>query len=88
MAVSATCLFDPTHGTNVYDFSLCIFTSVGEHGQSVMLAFAVIKSQSVEYFLWAFKCFHACFKVSPFSIFTDRDANIVTALAKLRGEGA
>ena len=79
-----TVLFDPTASTNRYRLKLCPFTTVSPSGQTVVLAYVLIHSESLVMFEWAFKCFVKVFKVEPLAFFTDGDANIARALDSIR----
>ena len=52
-------LFDPTHGSNKYKMKLCCFTTIGISGQTVILAYSLIKYEDVVHIEWSFRCFHA-----------------------------
>ena len=83
-----TVLFDPTHGTNVYDWKLCLFTVIGGTGKTVIVALAVLSSESKAQFQWAFTCFQRVFITPPIAVFTDRDPNLLTVLAAFMVPGA
>ena len=74
-------MFDPTHGTDIYRMKVCSFTTIDEHGHTVILAFALLASESEDMFSWAFKCFGDVFPLPPSAIFTDSDPGIARALA-------
>ena len=76
-------LFDPTWGTNKQGYKLCCFTTVGSTGQTEVVAFVLLKSESLLMFEWAFRSFASVFKVGPASIFTDGDANLATAITMM-----
>ena len=80
-------LFDVTWGTNRSGMKLGCFTTVGKSGHTVILAFALLDSESVSAFQWAFKCFATHFKRAPSTIFTDEGATILTAVATMQDEG-
>ena len=77
-------LFDPTHGTNRYRWQLCLLTTVSTSGKTVILAWCVLQHAGVNDFEWAFLCFASCVHVPPAIVFTDRDANLETALNRMR----
>ena len=80
-------LFDPTHSTNRYGMKLCFFVTVGCSGQSVVLAFCLIKHEDVNDILWAFRKFAEVFRFPPATLFTDGDAAISAAFAAMRDCG-
>ena len=79
-----TVLFDPTASTNRYRLKLCPFTTVSPSGQTVVIAYALIDSESEAMFEWVFRCFITVFKVPPLAFFTDGDPNIARALGTIR----
>ena len=56
-------LFDPTHSTNRYGLKLCFFVTVGGTGQTVVLAFALIKHENIADISWAFRKFAEIFRL-------------------------
>jgi hypothetical protein len=80
-------LFDPTHGTNRYKMKLCSFTTVDETGQTVVLATALLSSESCAQFDWAFMCFHETFRLAPTVLFTDRDPQLDDAFVRMASRG-
>ena len=80
-------LFDPTHSTNRYGLKLCFFTSVGANGQTVVLAFCVIKHESIADIQWAFRMFHNIFRAAPSVLMTDGDAAIAGAFDECSQSG-
>lgn len=75
-------LFDPTWGSNKFNLKLCCFTTTGSTGKTVILAFAILGSESEEMFEWAFRCFHDTFNVAPVCLFSDGDQAIAKAMEK------
>ena len=69
-------LFDPTHSTNRYGLKLCFFVTVGGTGQTVVLAFALIKHENIADISWAFRKFAEIFRIKPATLFTDGDTAI------------
>ena len=45
-----TILFDPTHGTNLYKWFLCMFVTPNREGQTVILAYCYLAAQSADLF--------------------------------------
>jgi hypothetical protein len=80
-------LFDPTHGTNRYGMKLCCFTTVGPTGQTVILAFALIKFEDKADIEWAFRCFAETFKTPPFAVYTDGAGAIESAFEEVAKPG-
>ena len=78
--VNNVLLFDPTWGTNCYGLKLCCFTTVIGTGQTVILAMAILDSESEKNFEWAFRCFAEAFLVAPAVIFTDGCDKIARAI--------
>ena len=76
-------LFDPTWGTNREGFKLCMFITVGSTGASECIALCLLRSETVDMFEWAFRCFAQVFKVAPACIFTDGDPKIAQAVGNL-----
>ena len=64
-------LFDPTWGTNMYGLKLSCFVTVSGLGQSVILAFVLLRSESADSFEWAFRCFADVFRCKPTVFITD-----------------
>ena len=64
-------LFDPTHGTNKYGMKLCCFCTISSLGQTVILAFALLKFEDTSHIAWAFRSFMSVFKIPPLCLFTD-----------------
>ena len=69
-------LFDPTWGTNRSGLKLAMFVTIGSSGQSVVLAFVLIKYEDQFDIEWAFRCFHWAFKRRPEVLLTDDAASI------------
>ena len=80
-------MFDPTAGTNRYGLKLCCFTTVGSSGQTVILAFALLKYEDEAQIEWAFRCFADTFRVAPATLLTDGAASIEAAFNACTGEG-
>ena len=82
-------LFDPTHSTNRYGLKLCFFVTVGCTGQTVVLAFTLLKHESVADMKWSFQCFADIFRTPPATLLTDgctSRCNLSTSLhARLNG---
>ena len=77
-------LFDPTHGTNVYRWKLCLFTSVCDRGCTIIVAWSVLETEGINDFEWAFRCFADVFRIPPSVIFTDHDPNLEEAIRRMR----
>ena len=80
-------MFDPTAGTNRYGLKLCCFTTVGSTGQTVILAFSLLKYEDEEQIEWAFRCFSEIFRVAPATLLTDGAASIEAAFNACAGVG-
>lgn len=80
-------LFDPTHSTNRYGLKLCFFVTVGSTGQTVVLAFVLIKHENISDIQWAFRKFAEVFRVAPATLFTDGDNAIRSAYEAVSGTG-
>ena len=80
-------LFDPTWGTNKYGMKLCCFTTVAGNGQTVILAFAIINTESTDDIHWSLQSFHAVFKKAPGVFFSDEAASIAAAFVRMRDSG-
>ena len=76
-----TLLYDTSHGTNPYGMKLGCFTTVGESGQTVILAVSLLQRETAEMFTWAFEKFGLTFRVPPLVIFTDGDPAMEGAFA-------
>ena len=79
-------LFDPTWGTNREGFKLCLFVTVGSTGATECIALCLLRSETIDHFEWAFRCFAQVFKIAPACIFTDGDDKIAQAIAKMTSE--
>ena len=80
-------LFDPTHGTNVYKFKLCLFCTVSDNGKTVILAWAALESEGRLDFEWAFQSFARVFPTPPRVVFTDHDTQIEGAIEHMKTKG-
>ena len=47
-------VFDNTYRTNRFDLPFGIFIGVNNYGQSVCFASALMKSETIKYFVWLF----------------------------------
>ena len=80
-------LFDATHGTNNMRLKLAPFVTISPHGQSVILAFVLIDTESIEDVEWALRSFHEVFKTAPAVFMTDSAQSIATAFERLQKSG-
>ena len=80
-------LFDPTWGTHRAGMKLCCFTSVSPHGQSVVLAFALLIDETADSILWSFRAFSKHFKKPPTVVFTDDASAISIAFTSMHDAG-
>ena len=80
-------LFDPTWGTHRAGMKLCCFTSVSPHGQSVILAFALLVDETTDSILWSFRAFSKHFKKPPTVVFTDDATSIAIAFTSMHDAG-
>ena len=80
-------LFDATHGTNGMRLKLAPFVTISKHGQSVILAFVLIDTESIEDVEWALRSFHEVFKTAPSVFMTDSAGSIAIAFARLQESG-
>ena len=80
-------LFDPTHGTNDAGLKLCCFVTISPYGQSVILAFALLDTESTDDIEWAFKMFHSVFKRAPAVLLTDGGGSIRAAYERMKSCG-
>ena len=81
-------LFDPTWGTHRAGMKLCCFTSVSVHGQTVVLAFALLLDETTDSILWSFRAFSKHFKKPPTVLFTDDATSISIAFTTMHDAGA
>ena len=70
---------DATHGTNQAGLKLCCFTTISSTGQTVILAFGLIRHEDALSYEWMFRRFHDIFKVRPLVMFTDSAIEIAMA---------
>ena len=77
-------LIDPTFGTNVYRFKLCLITSVSSSGHTVILAYVLIDVEGINDFDWIFRCHHKVFRTPPSVVFSDHDLNIEAAMQRMQ----
>ena len=70
---------DATHGTNQAGLKLCCFTTISSTGQTVILAFGLIRHEDAMSYEWMFRRFHDIFKVRPLVMFTDSAVEIAIA---------
>ena len=80
-------LFDPTWGTHRAGMKLCCFTSVSPHGQSVVLAFALLADETTDSILWSFRAFSKHFKRPPTVVFTDDATSIAISFTSMYDAG-
>ena len=80
-------LFDPTWGTHRAGMKLCCFTSVSAHGQTVVLAFALLVDETADSIVWSFRCFSRHFKKPPTVVFTDDASSISIAFSSMHDGG-
>ena len=79
-------LFDPTWGTNLYRWKLCMIATLSRTGQTVLLGYALLEDESALSFEWVFRCVHKCLREPPSVVFTDHDMQIERALQKCNDE--
>ena len=77
-------LIDPTFGTNVYRFKLCLITSVSSSGHTVIFAYVLIDIEGINDFDWIFRCHHKVFRTPPSVVFSDHDYNIEAAMQRMQ----
>jgi hypothetical protein len=80
-------LFDPTWGTHRSGMKLCCFTTITSSGQTVILAAALLRDESPDSILWAFKAFAKHFKKPPGVFFTDDAPSIAIAFTTMYENG-
>jgi hypothetical protein len=73
-------LFDTTHRTNRYCAKLGCFTTVGNDGETIILAVLITMQERQQDFEWGFKEFMKAFRVAPGVICTDGDPAIAAAV--------
>ena len=75
-------VFDNTYRTNRFDLPFGIFTGVNNYGQSVCFAGALMKSETIEYFVWLFNSFLELVNYhAPNVLLTDNDSAIGSAFS-------
>ena len=77
-------LFDPTWGTNLYRWKLCMIATVAATGETVLLAYALLEDESMLGFEWVFSCVSSHLVAPPKVVFSDHDDKIETALSRMR----
>ena len=80
-------LYDTSHGMLICGMKVGCFCTVGESGQTVVLAVSLVLEESAPLFKWAFEQFANAFREAPSTIFTDGDGAMAAAIEKLTAEG-
>ena len=80
-------LFDPTWGTNLYRWKLCMIATVASTGETVILAYALVEDESTLSFEWIFSCLSCHLPTPPRVVFSDHDDKIETALLRMKESG-
>lgn len=75
-------VFDNTYRTNRFDLPFGIFTGVNNYGQSVCFAGALLKSETIEDFVWLFNSFLELVNYqAPKVLLTDNDSAMGSAFS-------
>ena len=77
-------LFDPTWGTNLYRWKLCMIATVAATGETVLIAYALLEEETMLGFEWVFGCVSSHLVVPPKVVFSDHDDKIETALRRMQ----
>ena len=80
-------LFDPTWGTNLYRWKLCMIATVSATGETVILAYALLEDETALAFEWVFKCVSQHLLSPPSVVFSDHDDKIESALVRMKDNG-
>ena len=74
-------IHDNTYKSNTFGMPLGLFTSVNQHGHTVITAQCVVKGEKTEEYDWAFKCYLRAVGVAPRVLYTDRDPAVEGAVS-------
>jgi hypothetical protein len=75
-------VFDPTYQTNSLGMALALFVGVTQHGHNVLLASALMTSETTESFTWVFQKLKDMCGV-PEVLLTDQDHAIAAAVSRV-----
>ena len=66
-------IHDNTYTSNLFGMPLGLFTSVNQHGHTIVTAQCVVKGEKTEEYEWAFNAYLRAVAVAPRVFMTDRD---------------